>query len=86
MKEQLPDPIYSPCCTWWRAFVQSENLALIERAAKSAKAIYGWKYTLKAFPPYWQLYLDVASLTKEELEQVKQGEGPSQVIRQMMEQ
>ena len=85
MSEQILEIIHSPCCTFHRAYVQHESLPIIERAAKSAKALYAWRYKLIAIPPYWQLYLAEEDLTKEELEQVKQGAGPALVIMQMME-
>ena len=84
MGRQVPEIVYSPCCEWHRAYVQSESLSVIERAAKSAKALHGWRYTLRAFPPYWQLYFAAEDLEPEELELVKRGEGPSQVVNQLM--
>jgi len=85
MTKQILEIIHSPCCTFHRAYVQHENATIMERAAKSAKALYAWRYKMIAWPPYWQLYLAEEDLTPEELEQVKQGAGPSQVIMQLME-
>ena len=81
----VPETLFSPCCTWRRAYIQSEVLPLIEKVAKSAKARFGWKYTLRAIPPYWQLYISEDDLTKEELEQMKQQEGPTKILQEMME-
>jgi len=85
VEDNIPKVINSPCCVWHRAYVYSEVLPLLEKVGKSAKAMYGWRYTIRAFPPFWQLYISEDDLSPEALTQMQMQAGPTVVLQELLE-
>lgn len=80
----IPEEINSPCCLFHRAYVEHDDRLTLLRVVNVAKALYGWRCRIYQFPPKWQLYIATEDLTKEELELLKQQQGPVIILVQLL--
>jgi len=82
--DDIPEIINSPCCLFRRAYVKHRDRMVLVRVGNTARALYGWRFRLSAFPPDWHLYVAEEDLTKDQIAEMKARQGPTLTLLEIL--
>jgi hypothetical protein len=66
-----PFEVYTPCCSYVRAYVRKTEWSEITKLCKNINIKYNWRCCYRGFPPYFELYISKDNLTEKQLESLK---------------
>ncbi len=84
----LQEVITTPCCIYYNTGITHAHLGLLDRAAKIARAKYGWYVQVtkdELNEAQWRVYLGNAKIHDPEIELVKLKTGPVDTFREIVD-
>jgi len=88
VSENIREVLEYPCCTFLYTRVAWPEVAPLRHTIVAAHRQLRWVChvvcDVVSEPPMWRLYIDKECLTEEQKEEMREGRGPTEVLRRIL--